>query len=280
MINSGWAPGSLPRVTGDFVRATAVVKDGEGRYAGYVEDGWDIGGVANGGYVLAIAARAMADSVGRPPLSVTAHYLAPARTGPCSVVVEPIRLGGRMATITGTLAQDGRESIRVLGTFGASSGADAVLVDGAPPDLPPYEDCVLPLSTDVPPYPAINDRLALRWRPGDDGFARGRPSGRAEVAGWFAFADGAPVDPIGLLLVVDCFAPPVFNVGLGPGWVPTLELTVHVRAAPVPGLLRCVFRTQYVQGGMLSEDSEIWDSAGVLVAQSRQLALVPRPAAS
>ena len=104
----------------------------------------------------------------------------------------------------------------------------------------------------------------------------GQPTGRAEVAGWFAFSDAAPVDAIGLLLVADAFAPPVFNIGLGPGWVPTLELTVHIRAVPVPGPLSCLFRTQYVQGGMLSEDGEMWDAAGVLVAQSRQLALTPR----
>lgn len=267
---------SLARVTGDFARATAVEKDDEGGYRGYVHDGWDIGGVANGGYVLAIACRAMAESVGRPPLSVTAHYLAPARTGPCAVGIEPIRLGKRMATLSGSLVQAGRESMRALGTFGASSGADPVLVDGGPPDLPPYEDCVPAPSASAPPYPALNDRLDTRWRPGDDGFARGEPTGRAELAGWFAFADQSPVDAIGLLLVADAFAPPVFNIGIGPGWVPTLELTVHVRAVPAPGRLRCVFRTQYVQGGLLSEDGEMWDAAGVLVAQSRQLALVPR----
>lgn len=263
-------------MTGDFARATAVESNGEGRFAAYIQRGWDIGGVANGGYVLAIACRAMAESVGRPPLSVTAHFLAPARTGPCSVIVEPVRVGNRMATLAGSLTQDGRESIRVLGTFGASSNADPVLIDGRPPDLPPYEDCVLPTSASVPPYPALNERLGLRWRPGDDGFAHGMPSGRAEIAGWFAFADAAPLDAIGLLLVADAFAPPVFNIGIGPGWVPTLELTVHVRAVPVPGPLRCVFRTQYVQGGLLSEDGEMWDAAGILVGQSRQLALTPR----
>lgn len=277
-------------MTDDFARLTAVEKTSDGHYAADIADGWDIGGVPNGGYVLAIAGRAMAQSVRRPPLTVTAHYLAPTHPGACSVTVEPVRVGNRLAVLTGSLQQDGRESFRVLGTFGESSGADAQLVDGRPPELPPYADCLAaPSPSDRArdpsreaflaasgSWPAIYDRLAIRWRPGDEGFMRGQPTGRAEVAGWFAFSDGAPVDPIGLLLVADAFAPPVFNIGIGPGWVPTLELTVHVRAVPVPGPLRCVFRTHYVQGGLLSEDGEIWDQAGVLVAQSRQLALTPR----
>ena len=301
------AADSLRRMSEDFARVTAVEKVAEGRYEGCIDEGWDIGGVPNGGYVLAIAARAMAESVGRPPLSVTAHYLATTRPGPWSVVVEPVRVGRRMATLTAMLGQEGRESLRVLGTFGESSGADPLLVDGKPPELPPHDDCaaapqdpqpaetagrsqagapvqageeagrsrkLVPAGMTV--WPAIYDRLAIRWRPGDAAFMRGRPTGRAEVAGWFAFPDGAPIDAIGLLLVADAFAPPVFNIGLGPGWVPTLELTVHIRAVPAPGPLRCVFRTHYVQGGLLSEDGEMWDESGVLVAQSRQLALTPR----
>jgi hypothetical protein len=70
-------------------------------------------------------------------------------------------------------------------------------------------------------------------------------------------------------------APAVFNV-LAPGWVPTLELTVHCRARPSAGWLKSVFRTRFVSGGHLDEDGELWDEAGRLVAMSRQLAGVPR----
>jgi hypothetical protein len=60
---------------------------GTASFAGVVQPGWDIGGHANGGYLLAIAGRAMAEVTGRPPLSITAHYLAPAFAGPCVVDV-------------------------------------------------------------------------------------------------------------------------------------------------------------------------------------------------
>ena len=66
--------------------------------------------------------------------------------------------------------------------------------------------------------------------------------------------------------------PPVtFDLGM-PGWAPTLELTAHVRAHPAPGWLKVRHATRNMAGGMFEEDCEIWDSAGRLVAQSRQLA--------
>ena len=53
--------------------------------------------------------------------------------------------------------------------------------------------------------------------------------------------------------------------------IPTIEHTVHVRKQPAPGWLRCKFASRFVFGGYLEADGVIWDSAGNLVAQSRQL---------
>jgi hypothetical protein len=119
----------------------------------------------------------------------------------------------------------------------------------------------------------------VRIRPGDEGFRGGHPTGNPEIRGWFAFADAEPIDAIALLLVADAFPPPIFNTELPVAWVPTVELTVHLRGVPAPGPLRCRFRSRFVHDGLLDEDGEVWDSQGVLVAQSRQLALLPRPPA-
>jgi acyl-CoA thioesterase len=261
-----------------FDAATAVTGLGEGRYRARIDEGWDIAGNANGGYLIALAARAITDMVGRPPLSVTAHYLAPGRSGPCEIAVEVVRAGRRTATAIARLRTD-VDVIVVLGTFGDQVHGGPTAVQGAPPELPPFDECV----RTVPPAPnsGFGKRVHVRIRPSDAGFREGWPTGKAEVNGWFTFADAPPaeqlIDAIGLLQVADAFAPVCFNINEVPvAWAPTLELTVHVRGIPAPGPLRCRFRNRFMQHGLFEEDGEIWDSRGGLVAQSRQLALIPR----
>ena len=269
-----------------FETATAVTRrpgtdDARAVYDGAVADGWDIGDVANGGYVLALAARAMSDAARRPPLSITAHYMAPGRSGPCVIEVDAVRAGRRLATMAARLTQGETEVIRVLGTFGEASppGTEPLATLAPPPDLAPYDDSPRMARFSPTATPSgLPRQLDVRIRSGDEGFTVERPTGRPEVAGWFAFADQQPgdsIDAIGLLLAADAFFPPVFNAGITPGWVPTLELTVHIRAVPAPGPIAARFHSDVIAGGLLSEDGELWDSTGTLVAQSRQLALMP-----
>jgi hypothetical protein len=63
------------------------------------------------------------------------------------------------------------------------------------------------------------------------------------------------------------------------GWLPTIELTVHVFGIPPADepWLRAELHTRSVVGGLLDEDGELWDATGALVARFRQLALlIPR----
>ena len=129
---------------GEFDRATAVRDTGDGSYAATVTHGWDIAGNANGGFLLAMCGRAMSDLVGRPPLTVTGHFLAPAMAGPCTVDVDVVREGRRMATANATMRHGGRDVLRVLGTFGHQTEDGPVLITGNPPPLPPYEECTAP----------------------------------------------------------------------------------------------------------------------------------------
>ena len=259
----------------DTIEAGAEVT----RFSAEVKPGWDIGGNANGGYLMAVAGRAMAEAVGRPPVTLTAHYLRPAPAGPCDIEVTTVRSGRRFATATATLTMASGQVLQLLGTFGDQTPGGPSPTREAPVDLPAYDDCEVPPPPTDGPVPEMFRRLAVRIRPGDEGFRTGNPSGRAEIRGWFAFADGEPIDAIGLLLVADAFPPPIFNTDLPAAWVPTVELTVHVRGVPEPGPLRCWFRSRFVHDGLLDEEGEIWDSTGKLVAQSRQLALYPRPPA-
>jgi hypothetical protein len=274
-----------------FERDTAVERIGDGRYRGEVDPGWAVidGAAPNGGYVMALAARAMRAALPHPdPVTITAHYLTPPRPCEVTVDVEVLRTGRRHSTVSASLGQDGREIARLLATFGDLSRAEGpTRVDRRPPTLPARAECVA--FTDEAERTAAAGRvaappIALRFDhriPATAlGWTRGRPSGRGGIGGYLRWRDGAPMDTLGLLVVADCYPPAVFDSGIGGiGWVPTIELTVQVRKRPAAGDLTAWFTTAAVTNGYLEEDGEVWDAQGDLVVLSRQLALAAHPRA-
>lgn len=266
-------------VTSELDLDTALEPDGDGRYRGAVTDRWAVlSGVPNGGLMMCYALRALADAAPPPdPLSMTAHFLRPGRVGPITVETEVIKVGKRNATAVAKVVQEGGEVLRAIATFGRfadpADGAPTVIA-GAPPALPPREECA---SGQGMPLPPIAQRFDNRLDPATIGWMRGEPSGEMELRAWMRLADGREPDALALPLFADGLPPPLFNA-VSPGWVPTIELTVQFRARPSPGWLRAAFRTRFVSGGLLDEDGELWDESGQLVALSRQLAAIPRRA--
>ena len=253
--------------------ATAVSADDPDRYRGEIQPGWDIVGNANGGYLLAIVARAASLAAdGRLPASVTAHYLAPGKPGPVTIDTEIQKRGRRFSTVRATMADAERPLVALLGSFRDTSiPIDSVeRVEAVPPEMPPPEDCVLVEPTETFPPPFMG-KVELRLHPEDASWSTGVPRFR----GWFRLREDEPIDSFGLLVAVDSFPPTIFNAQLPVAWTPTIELTAHVRGEPEPGWLRCQFTTRFISGGYLEEDGEVWDGSGRLVAQSRQLALLP-----
>ena len=260
----------------EFDIATNAVPLGNGVYDTPVEDRWDINGNANGGYLLALVANAMRAESGRAhPVSISMHYLSPAPAGPATTTCEVVKAGRRLSTVVASMSRDGRDIVRSIGTFGnvdASIGAQSNTL--VMPQMVPYEDC--PKRPDNPEMPlGLTSRLDMRLHPEDVGFSTNTPNGIARVRGYFAFKDGRPVDTLALLLAADAFPPVTFNLFGMKGWVPTVEFTVHVRGVPVEGPIICQFTSSLTQGGFWEEDGVMWDSAGTVVAMSRQLALSP-----
>ncbi|MGH2899753.1 MAG: acyl-CoA thioesterase, partial [Solirubrobacteraceae bacterium] len=105
----------------------------------------------------------------------------------------------------------------------------------------------------------------------------------ALTGGWMRLAELQVPDAPALALFCDSWPPALAQLHvLGSArvrGVPTIDLTVHFRAA-LPANARaedfylCVFRTRTVRNGFLEEDGELWTRDGVLLAQSRQLALL------
>jgi acyl-CoA thioesterase len=264
----------------DFDRETAVRPVGEGRYESHLDRAWWVHRGPNGGYLAAIALRALAEAVADPhrsPRSLTVHYAAPPAEGALEIATVIERAGRSLTTCSARLTQDGKLIGLALGAFSrARPGPE--FADVVPPDAPPPEVCpaIVPPADD-PMIPAI----AFRW---DNRVVRGgvpgEVTGEAVTTRWIRLPEARVVDAPVAAAMTDAAVPAVFGRVDEPIIVPTVDLTIHFRSSvPVPGAqaddyVLADFRTNVAAEGFLEEDGEIWTRGGTLIAQSRQLAAV------
>jgi len=253
------------------------------------------------------------------PVATSAHFLRVPQLAPAHVEVTWLKAGKTAATARASLVQDGKSALELTVTTGtvpdagasASASADAEVSagvsagasadagasacasadadasgrgasltwTGAPPVLPPIEECV-----DLGPWPGAvgpdgitgyAGQVEMRLDPATTGWRHGKPAGIPEMRGYFRLREDRDPDAYLLALAVDRMPLVVFGLGAS-GWAPTVELTWHMRAVPVPGVLKVATRCRHVSGGWFDEEAEVWDAAGRLVAQSRQIARVGR----
>ncbi len=263
----------------EFDADTAVEATGDGSFSATVTDRWSaVGGGPNGGYLLGIGLRALRTAMPKShpdPLVVSAYFLRPGSVSDAELHTEVVRTGRRIATGEVRLLQGGKETVRVLANFadlGTSAGRTEVR--GEPPKLPAPDECVDLTGGKPIPGLTIADRYDYRFAE-PLGWPTGNPTGEPAMEFWMRFADGRDADTLSLAPMVDAAAPAVME--LGEFVSSTVELTVHVRARPAPGWLACRVFTRYLIDGYHEEDFEIWDATGSLVAQGRQLAILPPP---
>ncbi len=245
---------------------------------GRVHEGWDAFGAGHGGYLLALAGKALLTATGAPDLfTVTAHYLRRTRPGPLRFHLAPVGGSRRFRSVAGTGTQDGEVVLAVTALVGDRSAFAGPTWsrekpwDPATARLTPRGAATAPGGGGQPvPVPAFATRAGSRLDTARAGFAAGAPDGSGEVR---AVLEDLPADQLGALLACDATPPAAWNV-LGPlGWVPTVELTAHVRARSGTGPLSVQARCEQVAGGFLAEDAVVHDAEGRLIVQSRQLAL-------
>lgn len=238
---------------------------------------WNVGNNPNGGYLLAVAVRAMLADAGRAdPLSVTAHYLSPPAGGEVDIQTEVFKSGKTLANVSASVVQGGRERVRVVGVFGdLAERRGPTRISARPPDIPPPDECVSLLDLTRRAgraVPEVMNRFDLRLPPESPWGSPG-DGDPFEITGWIRFNDGTQPSTLSSVAFADAF-PPTLLGALAAGWVPTIELTVHVRGKPAPGWLLGTFKTRVLVDGLMEEDGELWDSEGRPVALSRQLAMV------
>lgn len=264
--------------TGDLTQDTAVARTAQNRYETVIRDGYGAGElVPNGGLLLSIAARAMADAAQRPSLlTVTGQFLRRAQPGAAEIRVEILR-NGRLVMTHAQLDQGGQPALHATGVFADRSVLpQRTWVASTPPELPEPDACVSPddfaesgpFSTPPPVFRRLDHRL-----PADQlQFALGSPNTHAAIKGWYRPLVGH-ADETAVPFLMDALFPPTFTIDGPIGFAPTIELTVQLRRPPGDGWLRYRFATRAIAGGVMEEDGELWTADGELVALSRQTAL-------
>lgn len=264
-----------------FSEGTAVSPLGEGRYGAELTEAFGFetkpGGpfVLNGGYLMAVLMRAaVAESEHSHPISTAVSFLRPGLPGRAEVVVERRKEGRTASMLRASLVQNGEALLDALVTTGTlDPDAKPVYLGEPPAPMPAPEEC--PPRGRERPQKGFPAHVDMRFDPAVMDWLDGSPTGRPEMRAHVRLADGDEPDPYVLALAIDALIPVVTNAGF-PGWSPTVELTWHLRALPAPGWLAVHGTGRMVSEGWSDEDVEIWDAAGNLVAQSRQLARAAR----
>ena len=272
-----------------FDEATAVLPAGDGRYDvkpderfAIVSGDGSVVGAVNGGVLMATVLRAVLDSSPHPhPVATSAHFLRVPRPEPAQVQVTWLKQGRTAATARASLIQDGApvlEATVTTGRLGHAGDAGGLSWTGEPPRLPPIGECLgFGKAAESTQFAGFAGQVDLRLDPATTGWLRGEPAGTPEMRGYFQLREDRDADAYLLALAVDALPPVVFGLG-AVGWSPTVELTWYMRAVPAAGVLRIAARCRHVSGGWFDEEAEVWDSAGRLVAQSRQIARLGRGA--
>ncbi len=250
----------------------------------------------NGGALLATVLRAVLDCSPHPhPVATSANFLRVPQLAAAEVQVSWLKHGKTASTARASLIQDAQVVLDTTVTTGtvpggpvqsgssaadrAEAGAQSLDWTDVRPPFPDIDECLdlgnWPGSVAADGAAGFPAQVEVLLDPACTGWRGGQPSGVPEMRGYVRLREPRDPDALLLALAVDALPPVVFGLG-ATGWAPTVELTWHMRAVPAPGPLQVAARCRHVSGGWFDEEAEVWDAAGRLVAQSRQLARVGR----
>ncbi len=256
-----------------FDRDTAVQPLGSGSYGAMISESWNIVAGPNGGYVAAIIARAMADEIDDPDRtlrSLTVHYLRRPLFEPATVSVVVERSGRSVSSVSAIMKQGDDLLCTALAAFSVPLDSAHAWNKDLPTDA---HEAGVERAGNLPPA-ADNWITDLRF---DAPFFSGE--GTARIAGWIRTLDPRPIDALALVAISDALPPAPFPKVNTEMMVPTIDLTVHIRA-DLPHLsmndddsVFAEFTTSHLADGFNDEDGFMWAPDGTLLAQSRQLAI-------
>jgi hypothetical protein len=248
-------------------------------YEGELNKHWTIGPKVHGGAMIALCANAARTAHGGPvePVAVSANFLSAPDPGPMRLVTSMRKRGRRISVVDVELVQGERAAVHAVITLGEpehlvppllSANPVVGLMDPEPPDG------VQPIGPGHRLAGLVNlaegcevRTLLSTLEPTD---------GRAPVIQNWVRPRGVAPDVLFALMCGDVSAPVSFAVNRT-GWAPTVQFTAYLRGLPADGWLRVVATCVQIGQDWFDEDHTVVDSAGRIVVQSRQLAMVPAP---
>lgn len=255
-------------------RAVAASRSADGEHSVTVTDEWNTpNGTANGGYVLALVLQAVTTESPLPdPLAASISYFRPPAVGEATIEVAPLRVGKRVATFVATMTQDDKQVVHaVVSMHDADAAGTAQHTPRDSPPIPGPDECIDVMAAVPSGAVPIIDRFDYRHE-AVPGWMTGEPTGELEATFWVRPKDGRPIDALAAAVLVDAYPPVTAEIGEIKS--ATVQLTVHFRRRPSTGWALAHVVARHVIDGYHDEDVELWDEAGRLIAQSRQLAIL------
>lgn len=259
--------------------------DRAGDYQANLNEHWTIGPKIHGGVMVALCAKAAREAYsggapGAHPVAVSANFLAAPDPGPVRLSTAVRKRGRRIGLVDVELLQGERSCVHAVVTLGDPEHDTEPLVADHPvtaamsPEPPPGVPALGPGH----PGAEINhlSRGCLIHPDTDPDAADRLAPGRAPVFRIWVRPRAGRVDEYFALMCGDISLPVPYAVGRR-GWAPTVQLTAYLRGLPADGWLRVACTATQIGQDWFDEDHTVVDSAGRVVVQTRQLALVPGP---
>jgi hypothetical protein len=264
-----------------------------GEFDGNLNEHWTIGPKIHGGVMVALCAKAAREAyraqggVGVHPVAVSVNFLSAPDPGPVRLVTTVRKKGRRIGLVDVELIAGQRACVHAVVTLAElEQAAEPLLADNPvtalmspepPADVPvigpghPGAD-INNLARGCDIHPVVTGPDAI----GPDAIG---PDAIGPDATGLAFKiwvrpKGDVVDELFALMCGDISMPVPYALGRR-GWAPTVQLTAYLRGLPAPGWLRVLCTATLIGQDFFDEDHTVVDSAGRIVVQTRQLALLP-----
>ena len=269
-----------------------------GEFDGNLNEHWTIGPKIHGGVMVALCAKAAREAyraqggAGVHPVAVSVNFLSAPDPGPVRLVTTVRKKGRRIGLVDVELIAGQRACVHAVVTLAeleqaaeplfADNPVTALMSPEPPADVPVigpgHPGAVinnLARGCDIHPVvtgpDAIGPDATGPDATGPDGIG---PDGIGLAFKIWVRPKGDVVDELFALMCGDISMPVPYALGRR-GWAPTVQLTAYLRGLPAPGWLRVLCTATLIGQDFFDEDHTVVDSAGRIVVQTRQLALLP-----